>query len=119
MSETNPKRFKEVATNYRREMSSYLDQIILIIKRKRMSPEEFANFRVDEEKFRSKEMESAQKLISYQWNLLLTKAHIHLMAILYANKSSNIHSLAIHARIVLECAGQIVWLQRMFVIQIK
>ena len=41
--------------------------------------------------------------------LLLRKARIHTVAVLRANETSNLHSLAVQMRPVLECAGQIVF----------
>ena len=41
---------------------------------------------------------------------LLRKARIHTDAVLRANESSNLHSLAVQMRPVLECAGQVVFL---------
>lgn len=40
--------------------------------------------------------------------LLLRKARLHTMAVLRANETDNIHSLAVQMRPVLECAGQVV-----------
>ena len=40
--------------------------------------------------------------------LLLHKARMHMVAVLDANKSNNLHSLAVQMRPVLECAGQVV-----------
>ena len=40
--------------------------------------------------------------------LLFRKAQLHVAAALMANKTSNLHSLAVHMRVVLECAAQIV-----------
>ncbi len=42
--------------------------------------------------------------------LLLRKARIHTVAVLRANETSNLHSLAVQMRPVLECAGQVVFL---------
>ena len=47
----------------------------------------------------------AFKRMSY---LLIAKARLHVFAALCANKSSNIHSLAVQMRPALECAGQVV-----------
>ena len=47
----------------------------------------------------------AFRKISY---LLIAKARLHVFAALCANKSSNIHSLAVQMRPALECAGQVV-----------
>ena len=41
--------------------------------------------------------------------LLLRKARIHTVAVLRANENSNLHSLAVQMRPVLECAGQVVF----------
>ena len=41
--------------------------------------------------------------------LLLRKARIHTVAVLRANETSNLHSLAVQMRPVLECAGQVVF----------
>lgn len=40
--------------------------------------------------------------------LLLHKAQIHMVAVLDANESDNLHSLAVQMRPILECAGQVV-----------
>ena len=42
--------------------------------------------------------------------LLLRKARIHTRAVLRANQTNNLHSLAVQMRPVLECAGQVVFL---------
>ncbi len=42
--------------------------------------------------------------------LLLRKARIHTAAAIRANKTNNLHSLAVQMRPVLECAGQVVFL---------
>ena len=39
--------------------------------------------------------------------LLLQKAHLHIEAVLRANESDNAHSMAVHSRVVLECACQV------------
>ncbi len=40
--------------------------------------------------------------------LLLRKSRLHMMAMLRANETGNVHSLAVQMRPVLECAGQVV-----------
>lgn len=42
--------------------------------------------------------------------LLLRKARIHSLAVFRANETNNVHSLAVQARPVLECAGQVVFI---------
>lgn len=44
--------------------------------------------------------------------LLLRKARIHTVAVLRANETNNLHSLAVQMRPVLECAGQVVFFFR-------
>ena len=43
-------------------------------------------------------------------SLLLRKARIHTDAVLRANETNNLHSLAVQMRPVLECAGQVVFI---------
>ena len=40
--------------------------------------------------------------------LLLRKAKLHMTAIMRANETGNVHSLAVQMRPILECAGQVV-----------
>ena len=40
--------------------------------------------------------------------LLVRKARLHVIAVLAANRNSNLHSLAVQMRPALECAGQVV-----------
>ena len=42
--------------------------------------------------------------------MLLRKARLHMIAVLRANETCNVHSLAVQMRPVLECAGQVVFL---------
>jgi len=42
--------------------------------------------------------------------LLLRKARLHMIAVLQANQTNNVHSLAVQARPALECAGQVVFI---------
>ena len=42
--------------------------------------------------------------------VLLRKARLHTVAVQHANKASNLHSLAVQMRPVLECAGQVVFI---------
>ena len=48
--------------------------------------------------------------------LLLRKARIHTTAVLQANETSNLHSLAVQMRPILECAGQLVFLHHNLII---
>ena len=45
-----------------------------------------------------------------QGALLLRKARIHTVAVLRANETGNLHSLAVQMRPILECAGQVVFI---------
>ena len=49
----------------------------------------------------------AEVMVHNELALLLRKAQMHLTAVIRANSSGNLHSMAVHARVVLECAGQI------------
>ena len=51
-----------------------------------------------------------------QGALLLRKARIHTIAVLRANETRNLHSLAVQMRPVLECAGQVVFLYQTSII---
>ena len=45
----------------------------------------------------------------FEWCVLfLRKAKIHMVAVLRANENSNVHSLAVQMRPLLECTGQVV-----------
>ncbi len=46
--------------------------------------------------------------IRNECGLLIRKAQMHMNAVLRANKGNNLHSLAVHMRVVLECAAQVV-----------
>lgn len=48
--------------------------------------------------------------VRIQGALLLRKARIHAVAVLRANESNNLHSMAVQMRPALECAGQVVFL---------
>ncbi len=48
--------------------------------------------------------------------LLLRKARLHAVAVLRANETNNVHSLAVQMRPVLECAGQVVVIFRNLII---
>ena len=43
-------------------------------------------------------------------SLMLRKARIHAIAVLYANEMNNLHSLSVQMRPVLECVGQVVFM---------
>ena len=46
--------------------------------------------------------------IPNECGLLLRKAQMHINAVLRANKTNNLHSMAVQMRVVLECAAQII-----------
>ena len=52
--------------------------------------------------------DSAEVFVRNSCGLLLRKAQLHVTAALMADRKSNLHSLAVHMRVVLECAAQIV-----------
>ena len=47
-------------------------------------------------------------IVRLMCTLLLRKARLHAIAVLRANETGNVHSLAVQMRPVLECAGQVV-----------
>lgn len=83
-------------------MTSDLERIILEIGKKVMSQEE-----IMAPSPRSDIIILPPNFSSRQYGLLLTKMYEHLIAIRHADLSGNLHSLAVHARVVLECVGQI------------
>ena len=48
--------------------------------------------------------------LRFQGALLLRKARVHSLAVLRANETNNLHSLAVQMRPVLECAGQVLFI---------
>ncbi len=95
-------KFEILSIKYRQVMTTCLEKVILLMKKRILSPQ-----KVDEFQRKMQVEEFARKFSLYEDSLLITKAHIHLLTAQYANKKDNIHSLAIHLRVVLECAGQI------------
>ena len=51
--------------------------------------------------------ENAEVSVRNECGLLIRKAQMHINAVLRANRSNNLHSLAVHMRVVLECAAQV------------
>ena len=51
--------------------------------------------------------------------VLLRKARLHTVAVLRANETNNVHSLAVQMRPVLECAGQVVFIFQDLMMTIK
>ncbi len=103
----NRKKFEKTVTDYRKEMASYLEQIISIIKERKLSPKEVEDFEYDNNA-KVKQMEHTERFFSHRCALLLTKSYFHLKAVQHANHTNNLHSVAIHTRVVLECSGQAV-----------
>ena len=105
MTKTKEEKQEETVVSYRKKMEGYLDQILSILKERELSPEQIKQWRLDGYNFNSKKGNS---FFLNECLLLTTKAFLHLKAIKLANQTNNLHSLAVHARVVLECAGQIV-----------
>ncbi len=103
MSEVKRDKFESIVIEYRREMTMYLEKTISLTNERVLSPQEAGGFKHD-----TQIEGQVRRFISHEISLLLTKAQTHLLAVHYANKKSNLHSLAIHLRVVLECAGQVV-----------
>ena len=91
--------------NYRKTMASYLSESHEMI-RDLLSD---ANF---EEAFPHvfglPDKEHPEVAVRNEYGLLLRKAQLHIVAVQRANESNNLHSMAIHMRIVLECAAQVI-----------
>ena len=49
----------------------------------------------------------ARVSVRNEYGILLRKAQAHILAVHKANKSNNLHSLAVHMRVILECAAQV------------
>ena len=103
----NHEKFKETTDSYRKKMAEYLDQVLQIIEPRTLSPEEIIEFEKLDNNIISK---NTNIFFAFECNMLMTKAFYHLGAIKYSNLTNNLHSLAIHTRVVLECAGQTVTL---------
>ena len=97
MSKIKQEKLEKISKEYRQDMEVCLKKTMFIIK------EETLSYKDIEDNLR----ENPAKLLSCQCANLLTKAHIHLIAAQEANARSNLHSLAVHMRVVLECAGLI------------
>lgn len=93
---------------YRAAMADLLTQAVAMTRRLERSldvaggwPEATARFDLDADPVAS---------LRIAGGLLLRKARLHTCAVLRANATSNLHSLAVQMRPVLECAGQVVFL---------
>ena len=67
---------------------------------------------VDFDEFSSKDpgelsKEEAGRGVLYIQGLSLLKARIHIAAVLRANEQNNVHSLGVHARVLIECAAEV------------
>lgn len=51
---------------------------------------------------------NAEVSVQSECGLMLRKAQLHIEAVLRANSYNNLHSLAVHMRVILECAAQVV-----------
>ena len=52
--------------------------------------------------------EQTGRFVLYFQGLSLLKARIHIAAVLRANEQNNVHSLGVHARVLIECAAEVV-----------
>ena len=52
-------------------------------------------------------VDNAEVQVRNELALLLRKVQMHLTAVIRANRSDNLHSVAVHARVILECAAQV------------
>ena len=105
MSDTPPVSLAKVVSKYRENMAGCLQASLTGIN-DFLSPVDFDGIFVliNQAEFDDDPAIAFRKM-SY---LLIAKARLHVFAALCANKSSNIHSLAVQMRPALECAGQVV-----------
>lgn len=91
--------------DYRNSMAGYLGESLRMIQRS-LSAADFE--RGFPNIFGQPTEENPEVFVQNSCGLLLRKAQFHMMAALLANKSSNLHSLTVQMRVILECAAQIV-----------
>ncbi len=92
-------------TKYRQSMAGFLQASLVAMNNTVSSAVLEEIFRpIDPEEFDKDPLIVFKKMS----HMLIAKARLHVIAALCANKSNNIHSLAVQMRPALECAGQIV-----------
>ena len=94
-----------MANDYRNTMLHYLGEALQMIERS-LSGGDFE--KPLRQIFGTPSDDEAEMALRTELGLLLRKAQLHIVAALRANKSNNLHSMAIHIRVVLECAAQVV-----------
>ena len=50
---------------------------------------------------------TAELAVHAELALLLRKAQMHITAVIHANRTDNLHSIAVHTRVILECSAQV------------
>ena len=91
-------------SEYRRSMTSYLDEAHQSVQ-KALSIADFED--AFPHVFGQPTLETPEVSVRNECGLLLYKAQLHTFAAIRANESNNLHSLAVHMRVVLECAAQV------------
>ena len=89
---------------YRKSMTCYLDESYQMIQ-KVLSGADFKD--AFPHIFGLPSQKDPRVSVRNECGLLLRKAQLHTLAAIRANKSNNLHSLAVHMRVVLECAAQV------------
>ena len=89
---------------YRKSMTNYLDEAHKMIQQVLSGADFEDSF---PHLFGNPSREDPRVAVRNECGLLLRKAQLHTSAAMRANKSNNLHSLAVHMRVVLECAAQV------------
>lgn len=89
---------------YRRSMTYYLEEAHKMVQQV-LSSADFED--AFPHVFGQPSREAPEVYVRNECGLLLRKAQLHTFSAIRANESNNLHSLAVHMRIVLECASQV------------
>ncbi len=106
-TEDSPERTRHPFSAYRRDMARCVAESFEISKRVSASVPPPTGPESMPDPPSTLDLEQALEFWHRYNSLLVQKANLHILAVLLANRHSNIHSMAIHMRIVLECAGQV------------
>ena len=94
--------------NYRVGMAQALARLVeAMSENERRLNEQGLNVDFDELATSGLNADSALRSFRTTHALLLRKARLHIVAVCWANRNDNLHSLAVQMRTALECAGQI------------
>lgn len=91
---------------YRQTMVRYLDESHGMIQQLLSGADFEAAF---PHVFGSPTKDSPEVSVRNECGLLLRKAQLHTIAVLRADANNNLHSMAVHMRVILECAAQLLF----------